>query len=72
MTASNVILPDVKGTLIDKDGMYEGQFYKGVAQGKGKYISKLTHATYNGTWDNGILSKGSIENDCFKFKGGFS
>jgi len=29
------ILPDVKGVLITKVGVYEGQFHKGKAQGKG-------------------------------------
>lgn len=72
VTAENVILPDVRGTLIDKDGIYEGEFHKGVACGKGRYIAKNTKAIFKGIWENGIMKKGTIQNAAFKFKGAFN
>ena len=71
------ILPDVKGVLITKVGVYEGQFHKGKAQGKGQFITRPTGLRndkiikYKGIWKNGILVSGTITNDHFKFKGTF-
>lgn len=55
ITADNVVLPDKKGVLIEKEGIYDGHFNRGVAEGKGKYISKVTKATYDGDWSEGVL-----------------
>lgn len=40
LTPAKDILPDVKGMLIDKKGMYSGGFHKGKAHGYGHYESK--------------------------------
>jgi hypothetical protein len=66
------ILPDVRGTLITKDGVYKGEFRKGKAEGQGEFCSMPKNdkvVTYKGEWKNGILISGTIKNDSFKFKG---
>lgn len=40
LTPTKDILPDIKGILIDKKGMYSGGFHKGKAHGYGHYESK--------------------------------
>lgn len=67
--SNNNIYPDVKGTLITKKGIYEGEFKKGKAHGKGKFIDIQTKAEYDGEWEDGLMVHGKIENSQFKFKG---
>jgi hypothetical protein len=66
----NTIVPDIHGILITKDGRYDGEFKRGKAKGKGIYISEGSpRVRYKGEWDNGMLVKGYIETDEFRFKG---
>ena len=46
VTAENRVLPDKRGILMDKDGVYDGEFKRGKAHGKGKYTSMLNKTQY--------------------------
>jgi hypothetical protein len=47
------ILPQTYGTFITKDGIYEGEFKNGFAEGTGIYTKKHIQAKYSGQWVKG-------------------
>lgn len=50
-----------KGRFTKANGnVYQGDFVKGQWTGKGKYYIAATETTYDGTFNNGVLSKGKI------------
>ena len=61
------IVPDEKGTLLTKEGMYVGGFKNGKSNGEGTYTEKKTttrHKTlYEGIWKDGYMIEGKITND---------
>ena len=65
-------MPDKHGTYITQQGKYTGEFRLCKPHGKGKYImfegddyNKRT--VYAGEWENGTLTKGTVENHLFKY-----
>lgn len=65
------ILPHSEGILFSEKGMYSGAFERGKASGKGQFRELESKATYKGTWKEGGMVEGSIENSAFKYEGQF-
>lgn len=63
------IVPDERGLLLTKQGMYHGEFKNGKSDGKGVYTDKKTMTSYDGTWKNGFMIDGKIVNAEFEFEG---
>ena len=44
--------------LINKTGMYSGNFRNGKAHGQGTYTARKTSTKFIGEWENGVMING--------------
>lgn len=60
-------MPANEGILITEEGLYAGSFKGGRACGKGQFRDVELKAVYRGTWKDGVMEDGTIENESFRF-----